>query len=209
VLEKMEEKKFLAMVFDFKQKIKGLQAPAVRSLNPEDFEALRLDKELRSKSANYRLLGEDSKADALETKILDIQARVKKIRERLAQTPSKQQEIFDTIAGTPDSELHQEALKIYATGLQEYEKTLKAIEESEEDLKRLHQALAKNAEDRGNLERGKINLYLRLKEVETALPISAHKTVFPAPAPQWDHFVTNELEDAVGKAYGNRPYLSR
>jgi hypothetical protein len=180
----MEEKTFEKMVFDFRQRISELQAPAVRSLSPEDFEALRRDKELRSKSANYRL-----------------------IKEKLAQAPTGQQEIFSTIRNTPESKLHLEALRIYSIGLEEFQKILEQIEQSETELKNLHYALAKNAKARSGLEGRKVNLYLKMKEMQKCLPASEHKIEFPPRAPEWSHFLPDE--DRIGKAYGHKPILFR
>lgn len=198
---------FGKMVVDFKKRISELQSPPIKSLKPEDLEVLRRDKALRSKSANYRLLGENDKADALEGEILSLQSRVAKIKEKLSQTPSGQQQIYETIAATPDSELHQLALKIYAAGLEEFKKILVSIDKSEEELKGLHQALAENAKARAGLEGQKINLYLKLKELQKCLPVAEHKVEFPNPAPDWSHFLPDE--DKIGKAYGNKPILFR
>jgi predicted nucleic acid-binding Zn-ribbon protein len=203
----MDENNFEKMVLDLRQRISVLQVPAVKSLTPEDFSLLRKDRELRSKSANYRTLGENERADALESEILNLQSRVTKIKEKLAQTPSGQQEIFNTIAATPDSELHQLALKIYAVGLKEFEKLLKEIEASEQELKSLHDALAKNAEARAGFEGRKVNLYLKLRELEKCLPVEERKVQFPPRAPEWSHFLPDE--GRIGRAYGPKPILFR
>jgi hypothetical protein len=200
-----KEQSFESMVLDFKARINELQAPPSSSLSESEFEILRRDRELRSKSANYRTLGEDSKADALEPEILNIQDKVIATKEKLSKVPSDPQKIYKTIANTPDSKLHKVALKIQKAGLAEYEKILKEIEESEEERARLHGEVFKNAEQRGNLERRKYDLFLKLRQVEKALPAEEHKAVQPEKAPDWSHCAPNE--DAVGKAYGQRPYL--
>ena len=75
-------------VLKFKQKINELQVPPSQHLTEKEWEVLRRDKELRSKSANYRILGEDSKADALEKEILNLQDKAIAIKEKLSQAPS-------------------------------------------------------------------------------------------------------------------------
>lgn len=181
--------------------------PPSQHLTEKEWEVLRRDKELRSKSANYRMLGEDSKADALEKEILNLQDKAIAIKEKLSQAPSGRQELLATIANTRDSQLHKEALKIYRAGLDEYEKVLAEIEASEAERVKVHNAVVENAKQRGNLERKKFNLYLKVKEVEKALPAKEHKAVFPQKAPEWPNLVPDE--DQVGKAYGQRPYLIR
>ena len=152
---KKDEKNFEQQALELKQKISELQAPAVKGLDPEDLEALRRDRELRSKSANYRLLGEDEKADALESEILNLQPRVKKVKQKLAQQPSGQQQIYSTIAATPDSKLHKEALAVQKAGLVEYNRILAEIEASEKELNEIHNSLVKNAGRRGKVGKAK------------------------------------------------------
>jgi hypothetical protein len=200
-----KEQSFESMVREFQAKVNELQTPPASNLSEAEFEILRKDRELRSKSANYRLLGEDSKADALESEILNIQNKVMSIKEKLSKAPSGQQEIDKTIAATPDSKLHKEALKIQKAGLAEYEKILKKIEESEKERMRLHNAVGENAKQRGILERRKYDLFLKLRQIEKALPTEKHKAVRPQKAPEWSHFLPDE--DRVGGAYGQRPYL--
>jgi hypothetical protein len=98
-----------------------------------------------------------------------------------------------------------EALKIKKEGLVEYERVLKEIEESEAERVRLHSAVAKNAAQRGKLERKKFAIYLQLREVERALPAEEHKATRPNRAPEWSAFLPDE--DVVGHAYGQRPFL--
>jgi hypothetical protein len=202
---KKDEQNFESMVQAFKRKINELQVPPSQHLTEKEWEVLRRDKELRSKSANYRMLGEDAKADGLEREILTLQDKAIAIREKLAKAPSGQQEIYNTIANTSDSKLHKEALNIYRAGLDEYEKVLAEIEASEAERVKVHNAVVENAKQRGDLERNKVNLYFKLKEIEKALPVEEHKAQFPQKAPEWSHFLPDE--DQVGKAYGRRPFL--
>ena len=202
---KKNEKSFEQMILAFKQKINKLQTPPSHNLTEKEFEILRRDRELRSKSASYRTLGEDDKADALEHEILNLQSKVASIKEKLKQAPSGRDEIYETIASTPDSKLQREALKIQKAGLAEYQKVLKEIEESEAERMRLHGEVFENARQRGNLERRKYDLFIKLRQIEKALPAEKHKATHPPKAPEWTHCLPNE--DAVGRAYGQRPYL--
>lgn len=172
------------MDLDFRQKIKELQVPPSHNLTEREFEILRRDRELRAKSVNYRTLGEAAEADALEQEILNIQDKAIAIKDKLSKAPSGLQEIYNTIANTSDSKLHKQALKICRVGLAEYEGVLKEIEDSEAERLQVHGAVAKNAAQRGNLERAKFHLYVKLKEVERALPVKVHKTKRPAWAPE-------------------------
>jgi hypothetical protein len=196
---------FGSMVLKFKQKINELQTPPGHNLSEAEFEIIRRDREIRSKSANYRILGEDSKADALESEILNLQDKVVSIKEKLSKAPSGIQEIYNTIANTPDSKLHQAAIKIQKAGLAEYEKTLKEIEESEAERVELRNGVFENARQRGILERRKYDLFLKLRQIEKALPAEEHKAAHPPKAPDWSHCAPDE--DAVGRAYGQRLYL--
>lgn len=199
------QKSFEKMALEFRQKINELQTPPSHNLTEKEFEILRRDRELRAKSASYRTLGEDDKADALESEILNIQNKIVSIKEKLKQNPSGRDEIYATIASTPDSKLHREALKIQKAGLAEYKKVLKEIEESEAERVQVHKAVAANAKKRGSLERRKYDLYIKLRQIEKALPAEKHKAAHPPKAPNWSHCLPNE--DAVGRAYGQRPYL--
>jgi hypothetical protein len=202
---KKNERSFEAMVLGYRRKVNELQTPPAQNLSAEEIELLQEDKRLRNRSANFSRLGEEDRAAELEPEILKIQDRVIAVKERLKKSPDAKHEILNTIAATPDSKLHQEALKIQAAGLAEYEKVLKEIEYSEKELTELHTAIIKNARLRGNWERQKFNLYLKLREIEKALPAEAHQTGNPPKAPNWDHFLVSE--DAAGRAYGQRPYL--
>ena len=200
-----KEQSFESMVLEFKQKINELQTPPGHNLSEAEFEILRRDKELRSKSASYRTLNEDSKADALESEILNIQDKVISIKEKSSKAPSGQQEIYKTIANTPDAKLHKQALKIQKAGLAEYERTLTKIEELVNERTELIGAIMKNIKQQGNAVRRQFDLFLKLRQIEKCLPETEHKAEKPPKAPEWSDFLLSE--DAVGRVYGRRPFL--